>query len=274
MILGSIPSRSDPTHISDIRCNPLKSAKLHLQVRPVHAWGRLCDRMKGWGRNGGSLGAEQPLTPYRWFHWTTSANFFPGFFLHSWRFPTPAVANFILKQTTENAEQGVTPSCGESFFFVRLLVGEIHRWSATCRLLQLGMLISTISTERSAAQPTRSFAAGPSDATGAVLGAQRLVQCKKNGESNLGSLEVEVAGDWGPWGWFPFCHPSYGWPWLRNRHGGLGTGDGLRLGGMFWIYHMNLWNPQLDRFWALFKSWWNWWRSRQRWCFFDDVMVH
>jgi len=74
-------------HTSDLRpdvyvpCNPLKSAKLHLQVRPVHAWGRLCDR---------------------------------------------------------------------------------------------------------------SFAAGPSDATGAVLGAQRLVQCKKNGESNLGKLTMEL----------------------------------------------------------------------------------
>ena len=55
----SFPNRP---HISD-RCNPLKSAKLHLQVRPVHAWGRLCDRMEGWGRNGGSLGVEQPFQP-------------------------------------------------------------------------------------------------------------------------------------------------------------------------------------------------------------------
>ena len=68
-----------------MRCNPLKSAKLRLHVRPVHAWGRLCDR---------------------------------------------------------------------------------------------------------------SFAAGPSDATGAVLGAQRLVQCKRNGESNLGGSDW----DWGDWG--------------------------------------------------------------------------
>ena len=71
---------------NDMRCNPLKSAKLRLQVRPVHAWGRLCDR---------------------------------------------------------------------------------------------------------------SFAAGPSDATGAVLGAQRLVQCKRNGESNLGSLDYWGTGGLG-----------------------------------------------------------------------------
>jgi len=74
-------------HTSDLRpdvyvpCNPFKSAQLQLQVRPVHAWGRLCDR---------------------------------------------------------------------------------------------------------------SFAAGPTDVTGAVMGAQNFVRCKSNGESNLGKLTMEL----------------------------------------------------------------------------------
>lgn len=113
----------------------------------------------------------------------------------------PAVANFILKQTTENAR-------GRPILWWELLEGcqgcqGFGGWNPPLisnerRLLQLGMLISTIS-ERSAAHQElrcrpqrRHWRSAGSAATGAV---------QEEWRKQLGQLgSRRVAGDWGPLG--------------------------------------------------------------------------